>query len=77
MFIAILSTEDTTYVDALLEQLNQRVEEANQGTSELYLSISYGYATKSESEAKVTEQVYQLSDDRMYENKRIYKQQGE
>ena len=76
-FIAILSTEDTTYVDALLEQLNQRVEEANQGMPELNLSISYGYATKSESEAKVTEYVYQLSDDRMYEHKRIYKQQGE
>lgn len=76
-FISILSTEDTTYVEALLEKLNQRVDETNQSIPEMNLSISYGYATRSESGARVTEQVYQLSDDRMYEHKRIYKKQGE
>lgn len=76
-FIAILSTEDVTYVESLLEQLKQRVDEANQSMPELNLSISYGYATRSEIDENMTEKVYQLSDNRMYEYKRIYKQQRE
>ncbi len=76
-FIAILSTEDTTYVEALLEQLRQRIDETNRSMPELNLSISYGYAMRSEIEENITEKVYQLSDNRMYEYKRIYKQQRE
>lgn len=74
-FIAIISTEDTTYVEALLKQLKLRVDETNQSMPELNLSISYGYAVWNEIEENLTERVYQLSDNRMYEYKRIYKQQ--
>ena len=76
-FIAILSTEDTTYVEALLEQMQQRIDEANESMPELNLSTSYGYAVRNEIKENSTEKVYQLSDDRMYEYKRIYKQQRE
>ena len=76
-FMAILSTEDTTYVEALLEQLRQRIDETNRSTPEFNLSISYGYAMRSEIEENIPEKVYQLSDNRMYEYKRIYKQQRE
>lgn len=44
---------------------------------ELNLSISYGYAMRSEIEEYIPEKVYQLSDNRMYEYKRIYKRQRE
>lgn len=76
-FIAILSTEDTTYVESLLEQLKKRIDETNRIIPELNLSISYGYAMRNEIEENITEKVYQLSDNRMYEYKRIYKQQHE
>ena len=76
-FIAILSTEDTTYVEALLEQMKKRIDETNRIITELNLSISYGYAMRNEIEENITEKVYQLSDNRMYEYKRIYKQQHE
>lgn len=76
-FIAILSTEDTTYVEALLEQLKKRIDETNRIMPELNLSISYGYAVRNEIGENITEKVYQLSDNRMYEYKRIYKQQRE
>ena len=45
-FIAILSTEDTTYVESLLEQLKKRIDETNRIIPELNLSISYGYAMR-------------------------------
>lgn len=72
-----LSTEDTTYVESLLEQLKKRIDETNRIIPELNLSISYGYAMRNEIEENITEKVYQLSDNRMYEYKRIYKQQHE
>lgn len=60
-----------------LEQLKKRVDETNRIIPELNLSISYGYAMRNEIEENITEKVYQLSDNRMYEYKRIYKQQHE
>ncbi len=76
-FIALLDTEDITYVESLLEKLKCRVDEANQSIPELNLSISYGYATRSEIDKNMTEKVYQLSDKRMYEYKRRYKHKQE
>ncbi|MBR3825469.1 MAG: diguanylate cyclase [Lachnospiraceae bacterium] len=77
LLIKRANTEDTTYVEALLEQLRQRIDETNRSIPELNLSISYGYAMRSEIEENIPEKVYQLSDNRMYEYKRIYKQQRE
>lgn len=74
-FIAILSTEDTNVVDELLEHLERRVDESNQSISELNLSISYGYAVRSEIQNNETENVYKLSDERMYEYKRMHKKE--
>lgn len=76
-FIAVLTTEDTKVVEALLEQLKRRIEEANQSISDLNLSISYGYALRSEIQDNMTENVYKLSDERMYEYKKNYKKQRE
>lgn len=72
-FIAILSTEDKNVVEKLLQKLKKRVDEINDNIAELNLSISYGYAVRSEIQDNDTEKVYKLSDERMYEHKRLYK----
>lgn len=61
----------------MIKKAAELIDETKRIIPELNLSISYGYAMRNEIEENITEKVYQLSDNRMYEYKRIYKQQHE
>lgn len=72
-FIAILPTSAKSQIEKLTADFNSRIINANKNNPDLHLSISYGYAASTEIEERNTEKVYQLADDRMYENKKTYK----
>ena len=76
-FIAILPLNDTKQIEAFIQSFLELVDEANQLTKDLYLSISYGYAVNKEVSEKNIEKVYQLADNRMYACKKQYKAQNE
>lgn len=67
-FIAIAETADNHQVDSLLHDFQSNMDRKNHKNSDLHLSIAYGYASCGAEESSV-EKVYQLADDRMYENK--------
>ena len=72
-FIAIIENDSTEFIDQLLVKFNENIQEANEKKSDLYLSISYGYATNTELEGGSSEKVYQLADERMYAHKQEMK----
>ena len=69
-FIAIVSNNNKSGIEELLERFNVFIEELNEENDGLNLSISYGYATSDELMGESPEKVYQLADKRMYECKR-------
>lgn len=74
-FITIIESSDTKYIDSLIKKLDKCIKEANKENKELNLSISYGYASDTEITDGTPEKVYQLADNRMYENKKKYKRE--
>jgi diguanylate cyclase (GGDEF)-like protein len=75
-FIAILDEIQNTEIGDIIKQFDFNISEKNIGSETLNLSIAYGYALSSEMEEKNIEKLYQVADDRMYENKRQYKEQN-
>lgn len=72
-FIAILDTDRKDEIEELTSQFHANIDTKNQEVPDLNLSISYGYAISKEAEGKNIEKIYQIADDRMYENKKEYK----
>lgn len=74
-FIAILETDNTEFIDGLLEKLNDNIKAVNEKKPDLGLSISYGYATSTEVEGGSDEKVYLIADERMYAYKQKVKRE--
>lgn len=75
-FIAILSISNKEQLELLLKQFHDNIFQKNQEVNDLNISIAYGYAFSGEIEEKDIEKIYQIADDRMYENKKEYKQKN-
>lgn len=75
-FIAILTIFDRKEIEELIRKFKGNIDKKNQEEPGLDLSISYGFALSSEMEEKNIQKVYQMADDRMYENKKRYKGKG-
>ena len=73
-FIAILKTCRKEDIEELLKNLYGNIEKKNQNRRELDLAISCGYATSDELQEGNIEKLYQMADDRMYEDKKQYKE---
>lgn len=71
-FIAVLETADAKQVSGLMEQFQVNIDKKNKAIADLNMTIASGYASGSESEKDI-EKVYQVADDRMYENKKRMK----
>lgn len=72
-FIAILNNSHKEEIEALLEQFRADLTRKNQEMDDMNISIAYGYALSGEIEGNNIEKIYQIADDRMYENKKQYK----
>lgn len=72
-FIAIVETGDSKKISAIMEEFQTCIRKKNEEIPDLHLSIAYGYASCSPKEYNI-EKIYQLADDRMYENKQASKQ---
>lgn len=75
-FISVLNLADPDKVAALLGQLHQNIEQKNLQIRGLDMSIACGCACSRESSGNI-EKVYQMADNRMYENKKRMKEEGD
>lgn len=73
-FIAILTDFDEKAMKSLMDNFITNIKVKNQKIPDLNLSIAYGYALSDEKEEKDIEKIYQKADDRMYKNKKQYKE---
>ena len=73
-FIAILKNCTKEDVEALLKNFYENIAQKNQIKRSVDLAISCGYAMSGELQESNIEKLYQMADDRMYENKKQYKE---
>lgn len=71
-FIAIINTVLPEEISKAMEQFRMNIERKNRETEDLNMSIAYGYASCSTNEYNI-EKIYQIADNRMYENKKKMK----
>lgn len=71
-FIAIVETDDPTKISSIIGEFQSNIQQKNEEIPDLHLSIAYGYASCSPKEYNI-EKIYQIADDRMYENKQAMK----
>lgn len=71
-FIAIVETDDSAEISTMIEEFQNNISRKNEEIPNLHLSIAYGYASCSPKEYNI-EKIYQIADDRMYENKQHMK----
>lgn len=69
-FIAILQHVDEAWMEERMKEFALHIARKNEEDPEIQLSIAYGYAFGTESKEKDIEKVYQIADNRMYENKK-------
>lgn len=74
-FIAILETGKKAEIEVLLEKFYINIQHKNQKQRSVDLAISCGYATSDELQERNSEKLYQMADDRMYEDKKQYKEE--
>ena len=75
-FIAILNTSDSHEVAKVMERFQINMSKKNKEVEDLNMSIAYGYAVCNGKDYDVSK-IYQIADDRMYENKKKMKKDGE
>lgn len=75
-FVAVLRTSDEDKVNAQMETFQKNIEKKNGQIQGLNMSIACGFASGSTQEADI-DKIYQLADDRMYENKKNMKQKSD
>lgn len=73
-FVAVLMTSEKKVINQLIEEMYQNIDRKNQEIQGLNLSIAYGYASNSEISENNIEKLYQIADNRMYQNKKQYKE---
>ena len=71
-FIAIAETNDSQKISTITGEFQACINEKNVEIPDLHLSIAYGYASCSPEECDI-KKIYQIADDRMYENKQAMK----
>lgn len=71
-FIAIAETGNSEKISSIVAEFYSCIEEKNLAIPDLHLSIAFGYASCSPKEYNI-EKIYQLADNRMYENKQAMK----
>lgn len=71
-FIAIVETDDPAKISSIIGEFQSNIQQKNEEIPDLHLSIAYGYASCSPKEYNI-EKIYQIADDRMYENKQAMK----
>lgn len=71
-FIAIVETDDPAKISSIIGEFQGNIQQKNEEIPDLHLSIAYGYASCSPKEYNI-EKIYQIADDRMYENKQAMK----
>lgn len=74
-FVAVLRTSNAEEVHAQMEAFQINIEKKNRQIQGLNMSIACGFASASTQEADI-DKIYQLADDRMYENKKNMKQKN-
>lgn len=74
-FIAIAETGDSEKISAITSEFQACILEKNQAIPDLNLSIAFGYASCNPKEYNI-EKIYQIADNRMYENKLAIKRAG-
>lgn len=72
-FIAIAETDDSEKISAIIGEFRNNIQRKNEEIPNLNLSIAFGYASCSPKEYNI-EKIYQIADDRMYENKQATKE---
>ena len=73
-FIAIARTADASEITSLMEDFQEKIHKKNVNIPDLNMSIACGYASCSAKEYNI-EKIYQIADNRMYENKKQMKSQ--
>lgn len=68
-FIAIIRLFQQEEISSLMGQFEFNIGRKNQEVTDLNLSIAYGYAVCGEQGERNIEKIYQIADDRMYQNK--------
>lgn len=71
-FIAIAETNNSEEISAMIREFQDNIAQKNVEIPDLHLSIAFGYASCSPKEYNI-EKIYQIADDRMYENKQSMK----
>lgn len=71
-FIAISETADASEIASLMEQFQENIHKKNEEIPDLNMTIACGYASCSPKEYNI-EKIYQIADNRMYENKKQMK----
>lgn len=71
-FIAIVETDNPAKISSIIGEFQSNIQQKNEEIPDLHLSIAYGYASCSPKEYNI-EKIYQIADDRMYENKQAMK----
>lgn len=71
-FIAIIETTSPEKIAVLMEQFQVNMRNKNEEVEDLNMSIAYGYASCNTKEYNI-EKIYQIADNRMYENKKRMK----
>ena len=72
-FVVILQHVNEAWMEEKMKEFAEHVGRKNQEDPGMHLSIACGYAFGKESEEKDIEKVYQIADNRMYENKKAAK----
>ncbi len=72
-FIAVITTSDPVKVNALMQDFQDNIARKNEQVKGLHMSIACGFASAGTQETDI-DRIYQLADDRMYENKKQMKQ---
>ncbi len=74
-FIAIAETNSSEEISSMIGEFLNGISQKNVEIPDLHLSIAYGYASCGPEEYNI-EKIYQIADDRMYENKQAIKRSG-
>lgn len=72
-FIAIIKVKEKREIQNLLDLFQQNVRKNNHSTKDFPVSIAFGYALGMDENAENTEKLYQIADNRMYQNKKEMK----
>lgn len=72
-FVSIINSADEEKVAGLMAQFQENIRRKNRQVENLNMSIACGYATGRENKEDI-EKVYQVADDRMYEDKKRIKE---